>query len=64
LPGAVDADDAGALAGGQSPGDVVEEVRSPTVIRRVDEVDDVLAETGRGEPHELDAVTRPGARRR
>ena len=56
LAGAVDPDDAGALAGREPPGDVVEQHPVAELDAGVDEVDDVLAEPGRGEPHQLDVV--------
>ena len=58
LAGAVDPDDAGALARRQAPGDVVEQHPVADSDARVEQVDDVLAEPGRREPHELDVVAR------
>ena len=56
LAGAVDPDDAGALAGGQPPGDVVEQHPVAELDAGVDQVDDVLAEPGGREAHQLDVV--------
>jgi hypothetical protein len=56
LPGAVAAQDAGALAGRDAPGDVVEDGAAAELDARVDDVDDVLAEPRRRQLRELDRV--------
>jgi hypothetical protein len=58
FPGSVDSDDAGALAGGQLPGHLVEEGPLAVAHRRVEQVDDVLAQAPGREPDEFDPVAR------
>ena len=58
LARAVDADDADAVPRGELPGHPVQEGAAPEVDGRVVEVDDVLAEPGRREAHELDVVAK------
>ena len=56
LPGAVDADDADPVPGREPPGDPLQQLAVAQGHRRVDEVDDVLAEARGGEPDQVDLV--------
>ena len=56
LPGAVDPDDADPVAGREPPGDPLQQLAAAQGHRRVDQVDDVLAQARGGEPDQVDLV--------